>query len=117
MHINKSRKFETSSIHSTFTMSEIVKLEEGINWYRQAYDKYLPIDIDDEYIENEVIKAFKLDVNKIRKERYEQIFGKIRIEDSKLSKISAQQIALRRKLIIKRLQKAGVNIDKNGKRC
>ena len=92
-------------------MSEIAKLEKGIDWYRQAYNKYLPIDMDDEYIENDVIKAFNLNANKIRKERYEVIFGG---EEKK--QLGRQQLALRRKLIIKRLQKAGVNIDKNGRR-
>ena len=91
-------------------MSEIAKLEERINWYRQAYSNYLPVDMDDDYIENDVIKAFNLDANKIQKERHEVIFGKEK------KQLTPQQIALRRKLIIKRLQKAGVNIDNNGRR-
>ena len=91
-------------------MSEITKLDEGLEWYRQAYSNYLPDDIDDDYLENDVIKAFNIDAKKLQKERHELLFGKEK------KQYSPKQLALRRKLIIKRLQRAGVNIDKNGHR-
>ena len=91
-------------------MTEIAKLNEGLDWYKQAYYKYLPDDIDDDYLENDVIKVFNIDAKKLQKERHELLFGKEK------KQLGPQQIVLRRKLIIKRLQKAGVNIDNNGRR-
>ena len=91
-------------------MSVLSQLSEAIDWYRQAYAQYLPDDIDDDDLEEIVIKAFNIDTKKLQKERYEKIYGK------EQRHYTPQQIALKRKLIIKRLQAAGININNNGRR-
>ena len=91
-------------------MSEILKLSEAIDWYRDAYSQYLPDNMDDDDLEEIVIKSFNIDANKLQKERYEKIYGK------EQKHYTPQQLALKRKLIIKRLQAAGIKIDNHGKR-
>ena len=91
-------------------MSEILKLSEAIDWYRDAYSQYLPDNMDDDDLEESVLKLFNIDSNKLQKERYEKIYGK------EQRHYTPQQIALKRKLIIKRLQAAGININDKGKR-
>ena len=104
-------------------MSEILKLSEAIDWYRDAYFQYLPDNMDDDDLEEIVIKSFNIDSNKLQKERYEKIYGKEQrhYSHSRGGRAGSawptpQQIALKRKLIIKRLQAAGININDKGKR-